>query len=369
MATTIQEILSAQALLGVTDKVLGGLPTMHLPSGLLGGSTTQPVMGNSGYIVRGEGTQRVAKQAMQGSTSRPRTISGLTAKPEVLIHSAENFEMKFETLQGLLDTGTGVAAQIARSEVARMQREAATLSANLRTAAVTSAFALGKIYFDGNGDLLPSSSGAAITVDYGVPAANQNQINFDGLGAIIDVTWATATTKILKHIEQIKAAAVKSTGRPLAHAIYGANIMSYLLDNNYTKDLIFRNTRANDAALMTGQVNFPLGGLTWWPGYHGFFADSAGTRQTLIGADTIVFLPEPDPSWYQMQEGFEPVPSENFGVQTDLLSMVANAQMRQGIFQYSQGKTDPLSAKLVYGDNFLPAIHVPEAVFIADVTP
>lgn len=369
MGTTIQEILAANTLLGVTDKIIGGLPNYHLPSSLFGGSTTQPVEGNTGFIIRGEGTQRAAKQAIRGSASRPRTVSGLGQRPEVLIHSAEHVEIKVDTLMGLMDTNNGQRAQVARGEVARIQREAATLSQNLRVAAITSAFALGKIYFNGDGELLPSSSGAAITVDYGVPSGNQNQINWDGSGAIIDATWATATTKILKHIEQIKAAAVKKAGRPLAHAIYGSNIMQYLLDNNYTKDLIYRNTRANDAALMTGQVTFPLGGLTWWPGYYGFFADKDGALQTLVGPDTIVFIPEPDPSWYQMQEGFEPVPTEDFGVKADLVALLASCQFRQGIFQYAEGKTDPVSGKLVYGDNFLPAIHVPECVFIADVTP
>lgn len=362
MGTTIHEILAANTLLGVTDKIVGGLPNYHLPPGMLP-DRGRPVQGNVGYIVRGDGANahKAAKQAFRGSKSRPRTVSGMEQKPTVLIHSAENMAVKLDVLQGLLaDDGT-VAGQFSRSEVARMQREAATLSRNLRVAAVTSMLGIGHIYFNTDGELLPSSSGAVVDVDYSIPANNQNQLN-----GIIDVKWDTATAKIHKHVELIHEASLQASGRPIKYAIYGANVKSYLLANNYTKDQLTRNARVNDA--MTAAVSgFDLFDIRWIPAYGGFFRDSSDAYQKLLANDKVIFLPEPDPSWFEMQEGFEMIPTAGFGTNGDLLSLLQNAAPRQGIFQYAYGNVDPMSATLVYGDNFLPALHVPEAVFIADV--
>ena len=371
MATTYASVLAPDVILGVVDRVLGGLPSFHMPSGLLGGVTSRAVRDNVGRIIRSTGTQQTAKQGARGSASRSRTIDGVSDRPQVLIHSFENMEVKFQTLMGLIQadeqTGNAMAqanGELAKTEFARIQRQAATLSQNLRTAAVTSAFALGHIYFDGDGNLLPSSSGAAIDIDYSIPSENLNQVN-----SIIDVTWATATTKIHKHVELIKAHALKQSGRPLRHAIAGANILTYLLGNNYTKDLIFNNQNASGQVLQTGQVSFNWCGLTWWPGYYDFFRDNSGTAQSLIGDDAIVFLPEPSPDWYEMQEGLQPIPGNGFGDGMSFADALAKTEYKQGVFQYLDGQKDPMSGKLMYGDNFLPAIHVPEAVIIADVTP
>ncbi len=362
MGTTIHEVLAASTLLGVTDKIVGGLPNYHLPPGMLP-TSGRPVQGNVGYIVRGNGANahKAAKQAMRGSKSRPRTVSGLEQKPEVLIHSAENVSLKLDVLQGLMSDENTTAGQFARSEVARVQRESATLSRNLRVAAVTSMLGVGHIYFNSDGELLPSSSGAVIDVDYSIPANNQNQLN-----GIIDVKWDTATAKIHKHVELIHEAALQTCGRPIKYAIYGANVKSYLLANNYTKDQITRNQRVNEG--MTGAVTgFDLFDIRWIPAYGAFFKDSSDAYQKLIANDKVVFLPEPDPSWFEMQEGFEMIPTAGFGTGGDLLSLLQSSTPRQGIFQYAYGNVDPMSATLVYGDNFLPALHVPESVFIADV--
>ena len=82
---------------------------------------------------------------------------------------------------------------------------------------MTSAFALGHICFDGDGNLLPLVARAlpstSTTASLREPETRST--------SIIDVTWATATTKILKHVELIKAHALKQSGRPLRHAIAG----------------------------------------------------------------------------------------------------------------------------------------------------
>ena len=76
----------------------------------------------------------------RGSASRSRTIDGVSDRPQVLIHSFENMEVRFQTLMGLIQadeqTGNAMAqanGELAKTEFARIQRQAATLSQNLRT--------------------------------------------------------------------------------------------------------------------------------------------------------------------------------------------------------------------------------------------
>lgn len=375
MGTTLKELLAPNTILGVVDVLMGALPKDHMPAGLFGDAgTIQPVIGDTGYIVRGAGTHRAAKQAMRGSVSRPRTISGIAKRPEALIHSAEHMEIKADDCRAIVDynanpgaNSLAVSASVARSEIARIQRQATTLSMNLRTAAVTSAFALGHIYFDGDGELLASSSGAVIDVDYGIPAANLNQVS-----SSISASWATASTKIVsKDLDALKLHMRKQSGRIAKHVIYGSDIKQYLMANTEAKEFMFRNMAFNQSMLGNagnGDV-FQLGGLTWWPGYQGFYRNSSDTATTFLPADAIVVLPDPSPDWYQMQEGFELIPTEAFGSGMSLEDLFNNTMTRQGIFQYADGMKDPIRGKLVYGDNFLPAIHVPEAVIIADVVP
>lgn len=373
MGTTLKELFSPNVMLGVTDVLKGSLPRLHMPAGLFGdGTTTQPVIGDTGYIIRGTGTHRAAKQAARGSVARPRTINGMSKRPEVLLHSAESMEVKADDIRAIVDWEANpesstlkVSANVAQSAIANIQRQAMNLQANLRTAAVTSAFALGHIYFDSDGEIVTSSGSATIDVDYGIPAGNRDQVS-----GIIDASWGTTSTKILKHIELLKLRILQQSGRTAAHCIYGKNILGYLLDNTQAKEYIMRNASLNQQVLGTTSIgSFQLGGLTWWPGYMGFHRDSSDSVATLIGDDAIIMFPEPSPDWYQMQEGFELVPENGFGRAMDLAELFASATPKQGMFQYAEGSTNPLKGTVIYGDNFLPAIHVPEAVIVADVTP
>jgi len=363
MATTIQNVLGNRNLLGLVDAILPGLPTVHLPPALLGGATSRGVKGNTGSYIKADGTQRVARHTNYGGSSRLRTVSPVAEQPIVLLSPKESIDIKANVLMNLM-SGDGADQRMGESEVARQVREAVQLVQNFRTAAVTSLFGLnGHIYLDGDGNMLGSSSGAVIDVNSNIPAGNLNQ-----LGGIIGTTWATNTTDIVGDMIAIHQLAVQTTGRPLRHAIYGANILNYLLNNDKVKELINNNPSLSSQAA-SGGIPQGLFGLTWWPGYMGFFRDDAGTAQVPIGGDIIAFLPEPSSDWYEIVEGTEPVPMAGFGVASDLSTLLANVEPRQGQYTYAYGQMDPVGAKMVYGDTFLPVLKSPESVFIADVVP
>lgn len=366
MTVSINQVLGGENLTGVIQGKVPGLPEDVLPPGLISPATRTTVRGDSVRAIRVDGNQKTARQALKGSPSRARTLKGVSQVPVVLIHSAEHVEMPFEKYENLR-TPDGQVDEKGQREVARQVAECRQYSMNLRVAAVLSAFGNGKVWFDADGNLLGSSSGASVTVDYNIPSGNQSTLNWDGNGAIIDASWATNTTKIVTHMQKIHKAARRLTGYRLRHALYGENILDYLLTNTQVKELINRNA-GMQAAAGAGEIPDGLFGLRWWPGYQGFFLDNSDAYQQPIGADEIVFMPEPDPTWFEWFDGTQLIPS-SFSIAGSAEDAFRDATQVAGMFSYAVRMDDPLGVKMVYGDNFLPWIRVPKAVFIADTTP
>lgn len=362
--TTLDMVLGAEVLLNATGIAASQLPQRHLPAGLFKGT---PVGSNTGYVLVGAGTNQTAKQAQRGSVARPVTVSGISRRPEVLLHSSNSIEIEASLLMNLTNPQNGQMEQFARAEVARRVKECTARSINLRTASITSLFGLASCWFDGNGDILSSSSGAVTTIDPGIPANNKNQAN-----SLITASWATNTTPIVSNLQNIqKQHLVNAKGRcgPIEHAVYGSSIFDYVYNNTQAQAMIQYNP-VYQAAFAQGVIPNGFAGIkNWWPGYLGFYNNSSDSTVTPFASDALALFPEPDPSWYELQEGIQAVPTGNFGTAADLNSLSQNITIANGMFTYAFGSLNPVGGTMVYGDNFLPAIHIPECVWVLDVVP
>ena len=235
---TIAQVLGAEVLLGLTGTYANELPIVHLPETLFRGRCVEQVGSNTGYVLVGAGTNKTAKIAQRGSPGRPLNVSGLSRRPEVLLHSGNTIEIKADVMLNLKNPRTGMDEELARGEISRQVRETVVLSANLRTQAITSLFGLGKIWYDANGDALASSSNAVVTVDPGIPANNLNQLN-----GLITASWATTSTPIVSNITTIsRQGLVNAKGRtgPIKHAVYGQKIFQYIYDNTEAQAYLAR---------------------------------------------------------------------------------------------------------------------------------
>ena len=173
MATTLPDILQAPNMLGVVQAVKAGLPTKHLPPKLLGGAgITKAVTGDTFTRYKVSGSQKTARQAAYGAPSRGRTMTGISAGSGKTIYSSENVDMKAADVINLLSADNLQRQNMGEAEWSRMIAESVTLRQNHRVAAITSAFSLGHIYYDADGNLLPSSSNAVIDINYSIPSAN-----------------------------------------------------------------------------------------------------------------------------------------------------------------------------------------------------
>lgn len=361
--TTLRSVLAGRNLCGTIQSIKPGLPDDAMPPALMN-QTSRKITGNTGTYYQVEGSRKTATLVQYGAPSVRRALSGVAEKPFTLAHFAENIEIPAADLENL-ESDTGEKQALGEQEVMRRLEETRTILDNGRAAMVMSAICLGAIYYGASGNLLPSSSGAKVSIDYGVPAGNKSQLNIDGSGSVIAASWATAGTSILKHVQNLKSKARKKNGYKLKHAVYGANILDYFTANTTLKEYLVRNPRYNDA-FSNGEIADGFLGFTWWPGYEAFFQDKDGTNQDLLGADQIAFFPEVDATWYERVEGTNTVPRD-MNVSADVSAALKNTMQATGMFAYAELKTDPVCAKMVYGDTYLPLIKVPGALYIATV--
>jgi len=356
MPASLRQILGGENLTGVIQSVKSGIPDVLPPAFM---RTRRTVEGNTATYFRVKGIRETARQTAYGAPSRQRGQQELVEVPVTLIHVLESMYHQPWVLQNLQAVGSEAKQKLGRQEIARQTAEFKRLLTNTRLAAIYSMLAKGAIYFDGDGNLLPSSSGAAITVDYGVPSGNKDQID----------DWDTATTDIIGAINDLKKTCVQKTGYPLRHAFYGESILGLFLANTYVKELINNNPSMAEAAYGRGEIPDGFCGLRWWPVYQSFYVDKDGNVQTFFGANQVVFTPEINADVYELLEGTYPVPTDIGRVASDAQAALGQVRMVSGQFSYAIVTADPVTIKQVAGDTFLPVWKNPDAIFIeSDVT-
>ena len=363
---TLQDVLGGPNLCGVIRGTATGIPNVF-PDGFY--QVDKTVDRDSGEYHRVSGTRTVARIAAYGSPSQQRNLRGVDAVPVKLIHTVESFLLPTADYLNLLQFDDTAKQQRGIAEVTRQVREFRKNFDNLRVAALTQLLFQGAIYWDGAGNLLPTSSGAKTIADFGVPALNKGQLDPLNEGAnVIDVTWDNAAANIDKHLLKLRQVAARLTGYPIKYAFYGKNVPTYLTNNTKLQNYFVRNAGDNTQYLSSADIPSPLLGLTWRPAYEAFFEDATGTLQGLCGDDQVVFTPEPSTDWLGWLEGTYPVPTSVGTVSVDAADALrGSVTTAAGMFAYGVVNTDPVTVKMVAGDTFLPVLKVPKAIFIATV--
>lgn len=359
MAKSLKQILGYDNLTGIVTSPEGGVPNVW-PEQFF--TIKKPITGNTAKWGIVSNSRRNASTVAYGSASRKRERRAIATKTAMCIHSFEHMDHDMETVLLARDTQNPNNAELGRQLIEAQAVEYRRQFDNLRVSAVNSMLRHGAIYTDGNGQLLPTSSGATQTIDLGIAANNKNQLN-----GIIAASWATAGTDILSHLSALQLQAVKN-GRPLKYAYYGSAITGYLTGNTNVKELM-KSDSVLTSALRQNKVpaSFGIDGLEWRPLQTAYFEDANGTNQDWFPADFIVFLPEITPDIYQMQEGQALVPSDVGAIGSDAMAAERGMKTTHGMFSYAKQYEDPTGIRHWAGDTFLPVFLDPGSVFLADV--
>jgi len=359
MGKTLQELLGFENLTGVVQDPKGGIPADVLPPAFL--TVRKPIEGNTAKWFAVQGTRRTARLVQYGAPSQRRNLQGVTERSAVMIHSFEHTHHDVSTLIALQNFDNPTIQKMGVTLVDQQSAQFRQLFNNLELAAVYSCLAQGLVYFDEFGNLLATSAGAVVSVDFQVPAGNKNQCS-----TVIATKWPTVTAHIINQLRGMRELALKTSGYPLAHVFYGSSIPNWFMANTEIKEIL-KADAGLAASLRGGIVPNGFGGIPNWHQVVGmFFEDKDGTNQDLFAADTVVFTPEPSPDWWEIMEGSYAVPT-NLRVGGGATEMIADFTKVFGMFSYAQITTDPPGIKHLAGHTFLPALKVPSAIFIADV--
>lgn len=352
----LEQILGYVPLLEAIETVKKGIPD-PLPPGF--SSTTGRVLGNTARYVVCTGTRQTARLSQYGAPAVKRAQRNIGSQDVVLMHSFEEITFNPIVLQQLRNYENYDVQQMGKEEVARQIGNFTELFVNLRRAATMLMLHNGSLWFDGNGNLLPTSSGAVETLTANRSANNEAQLN-----GLITAPWNLNSTDIPKDLRSLKLRSAEDTGFQLKYALYGKNIPSYMTQNDYVIDYLSRNNTWNNKWNESAEIPDGLFGFTWVPMYTSFFDDSTETHQTIWNDDTVVFCPEVDKRWWEVIEGSYPVPT-TINVQTDAEAALNSLKEVYGMFGYSTVQTNPVSIATFMGDTFFPALKNPTVTYKA----
>ena len=338
----------------------------------------QEVEKDYGTYTRVRGTRQTALISAYGSPSQKRQLRDVEEVPVKLFHTVQSIDLKSSDFRGLINWDTkGSDIRIDPKGVQKIAFQISQFNdqiENLRISMLISLLFQGNVWFNGQGQVLTSSSGSRFSASTQQPSYCQGQLPCVG-GVpntntnIIDTTWSNTSSDIVQQIIALKQAAVRLTGYRLKYAFYGKNIPNYFLTNATIASFFIRDPVANREFMQTGDIPDPFVGLTWLPAYDaGFFEDASGNLQTgLVGDDQVVFTPEPSGEWLGWLAGGYDIPGVKSTVDSNAMAMLADMDVVYGKFAYSTLQLDPPSIKLVAGDTFLPVVKVPTAYFTATV--
>jgi len=361
MAKSLKQLLGFDYLSSIITSPEGGVPNVW-PEQFF--SLTKPINGDTAAWGVVANSRQNSRTVNYGSASRKRENVDTVKRTSKCLHSFEHVDHDLGTLVMLQDENNPNMRSIGAQYLERQAAEFRRRFDNTRVSAVNSILRYGAIYLNANGDILPSSSGATQTIDFGRSANNFNQLN-----GIIAASWATAGTDILSHLAALQVQAVKN-GRPIKYAYYGSAIPGFLTGNTNIKELM------KSDALLTSQLRqnkipagFGIENIEWRPLYTSFFQDANGTNQDWFASDNIVFLPEITRDIYEIHEGQYAEPTNSGSSYGDASAASRGLKMFNGMGSWAKITDDPPTVRQWAADTFLPVFYDPTSVFTADVVP
>lgn len=366
---TLEQILNYRNLTGVVRAIKSGIPN-PLPDSFF--KVGRRFSGNKGEYFKINGTRQLARVVQYGAPAKRRELLGVTDVPIILMHSFESQQWPLAMTIALTKMSELSKDNMGEEQANYQSAEFKRLFSNTRIAATMMALFAGKIFVDSAGNILPTSTGAAYTIDFGMAANNQNQCN-----SLIGTTWSNAAAPIMSDLLNLQKRAAQLTGYEIKHAFYGGNVPNYIASNTLAEQYLIRNPGMNQKFLDTGLIPNGFGGIENWH-YVGkaFFNDKNGTNQS-IGSisggsgtvdDMVTFTPEPSPDWFEIMEGSFPVPTSIVPqMGADAATMLGNVSEQFGMFSYAQLAMNPPQVEQFAGDTFLPVLKVPDSVFQAIV--
>lgn len=373
MSKALQDILGWVALTKAVNVIKDGVPN-PFPSWLFTVKGEDRIIGGSVKYNRTYGTRKAARMVHGPAPAHRRALQDEDLVETKFIRFAEEMEFDPELLVTLRNYENYDNSDKAKRLVANNLQVLGTLFGNARIVAVATTLARGNIYFDAEGNILPTSSGATFTFSHQISATNN-------IGSILDNdsngifgatgtggSWAVSSTNIPLQLRRLQEHASMQHGYEPKIALYGKNIPEYMSQNDYVLDYMARNPSRNDSYLKDGGVPDGLFGFNWIPAWKASYTKADGTKVSLWPSDGITFLPDQSDAsaYWSMFEGSTEVPT-SINIQTDAMAALNSCKTIYGAYGYGIVRLNPVMVSALAGDHFFPAVKLPDTIYIADV--
>jgi len=367
---TLESLFAGRNLTRRVQGIKSGLK-LSIPTEFL--TPNDEAIGNVAEWFEFDGNRKMAQVVAQDSPAKRVGHQGARKRSATCLRSFEKQAFAMNKLQNLMQVEGEQRDNLGAQYINRQTQELKQRLTNLKQSSAQSMLFRFGVHFDENGSLLPSSTGATVSVTPEIAAGQQGQLDILGEGAIIGASWATASTDIIGHLESIVEQMFRLAGWTITEAFYGKNIPKHIATNDGAKEYINRTPAlATQRFESANKVPDGFQELNWHKASNTQYLDESGAWQKLLGDDEIVFTPAPSPEWWANFRGTEMVPNGVVAAQgnvSDAVSMLSNVSQVSGEFSYAAMSHDPLSIEQFVGDNFLPVIRATKAVCKADVTP
>lgn len=317
-------------------------------------------------------TRQAAPINPKGAPARQLDLQGATKKKFVPVHAYNEVVIPQASVDYLRMTERPEIQDRGLEEIKRQMELFARQHRATRSITLAKALSGGLIYFDVNGQVLESSSGAATTIDLGVGATHKSQLAHvsNGSSDIIGTAWDNASASILTDLEQIREAAEYDKAPTPRHVWLHTCGKPWILTNTEIKAFVqYQNPQAmQHLNVFSGGGDTLVIGDWTFHFYNGTYVGADGsTVRPLIPKTGAIITPDVnDGTWFRHYETSETVPLME-GIVSSYDQLASMTDKRFGDYAYLKLVDNPVKTVLRMGMNFFYGFADPNAVWFPTV--
>lgn len=216
---------------------------------------------------------------------------------------------------------------------------------NFMCSLVHSAISQGQISLDRNGNILPTTAGATVVVNYsstyGTTGALTKTSAWPNQTTLVG-DWSSPSTDIPASARAMQQSFAFTSNYQPVHAIYGKSIPSFMYNNTALQTYMSRSQMVGTQFLETNEVPAGMLDMQWHPGYKAYYVDANGVVQPWVADNQIIIIPEIDPWWYENLLCSMPCPQGILQPTGDIEAALAMCPPVRGYSSYTSMSWDPI---------------------------
>lgn len=299
---------------------------------------------------------------LRGQAARVLQPTGLAERRVYMLHAFNEVGLSMDALQMIRRPNDETLQRKGREEIQRQFEDFGDRHRIFRAVCLAKTLSQGVIHFNTDGQVLESATGAAYSVDFGVPATRKGQLD-PGSGAIIGLPWDNPAARILDDLDDIRIQAEsEGVGEPRHIWLHHA-AKRWLRDNTQLQEYVKGSPEMVERVL-AGSMIEDLNGWTWHF-FSGTYQAADGSSKPYIPLTQAILTPDIGP-WLRAVNGSELITGFE-GIRSSVDEALGEITEVFGDFAYVKLVDNPTKLVLRMGTNFVHAFANPGSVWMPTV--